>query len=469
MIEVLHKLPEGWDKKKIGETIDIIRGVSFPKESKIKESKEGYIACLRTANVQQEVDWGDVWFIPEELVKLDEKLIQRSDILISNANSSELVGKVCQVKEIPFPATLGAFISLFRVSNKLNPVFIYYQLASPEIQSKIKSKASTTVNISNISAKKLKEIELKIPPLQEQHRIVSKIESTLSQVNFSCEKLARVPGVMKQFRQSVLAAACSGRLTHDWRRKNPDVVPVSKLLEQISGKRLEIKNTIASQIQGFPRIPKNWEWASSENLCKTDKRITYGVIKLGSHIEEGIPVLRSSDVRWLKINNSKVKLISPEIASNYSRTFLEGGEVLVTVRGSLGGVAVVPKGMAGYNISREVAVIPLIEKLDSLFFCFAIATLWSQNWLTGKTKGVTYRGINIKDLKRLPLPVPPLVEQQEIVRQVEALFKQADEIEKQVATATQSVEQITQSILAKAFRGELVPQDLPNNEPASGG
>lgn len=181
--------------------------------------------------------------------------------------------------------------------------------------------------------------------------------------------------------------------------------------------------------------------------------------KLGMAVPDGVPVLRSSDVRWLQLETDHIKKIVRKIADNYSRTYLKGGEILVTVRGTLGGVAVVPDTMKGYNVSREVAVVPLIKELNNTFLSYAIASVRAQNWLSEVTKGVAYTGINIRDLKRLPLAVPPLEEQHEIVRRVEALFKLADAIEKRVQAATVRAEKLTQAILAKAFRGELVPTE----------
>ena len=150
-----------------------------------------------------------------------------------------------------------------------------------------------------------------------------------------------------------------------------------------------------------------------------------------------------------------MKCISKQIASGYERTFLEGGEILVTVRGTLGGVAVVPSHIAGHNISREVAVLPIHGSLNADFLCYAIAANWSQKWLMKMSKGVAYTGVNIRDLKRLPVPVPRMAEQKEIVRRVKALLGFADEIEQRTVTAVSRVDRLTQSILAKAFRRGL--------------
>jgi type I restriction enzyme S subunit len=187
--------------------------------------------------------------------------------------------------------------------------------------------------------------------------------------------------------------------------------------------------------------------------------LTYGVIKLGPPVVDGIPILRSSNVRHLFIDEAGIKRIAPSIADQFARTYLNGGEILVTVRGTLGGVALVPLTMKGFNVSREVAVLPVESVLSAQYLAFAIGALSSQNWLSEQSKGVAYTGVNIVDLRLLPIPLPPLAEQHEIVRRVEALFKLADAIEKRVAAATARADKLTQAILAKAFRGELVPTE----------
>jgi type I restriction enzyme S subunit len=184
------------------------------------------------------------------------------------------------------------------------------------------------------------------------------------------------------------------------------------------------------------------------------------VIKLGPPVPDGVFTLRSSDVRPLFIDRDAVKRISPKIAAEYQRTTLRGGEVLVTVRGTLGGIAVAPSEMAGWNVSREVAVLPVLAgRCLPSYLVFGVASIHCQNWLAERAKGVAYTGINIEDLKELPIPTAPLPEQHEIVRRVDALFMLADAIEARVAAATARADKITQAILAKAFRGELVPTE----------
>jgi type I restriction enzyme S subunit len=139
----------------------------------------------------------------------------------------------------------------------------------------------------------------------------------------------------------------------------------------------------------------------------------------------------------------------------------------VNVRGTLGGVAVVPPFMSGWNVSREVAVAPVDADLVlPQYVAYWIAATSSQQWLTGVEKGVAYTGINIEDLRKLPLDYPERDQQQEIVRRIETALTWIDRLASEATSARHLIDRLDQAVLAKAFRGELVPQN-PTDEPAS--
>jgi len=285
------------------------------------------------------------------------------------------------------------------------------------------------VGLRHVTKGVFENTEIVVPPFNEQKRIAEKLDSLLTRVD-SCERhLERVPQILKRFRQSVLAAAMEGTLSEEWRLANN--------LEESS-----------------------WQDTTLDEICVEDRVITYGVIKLGDDIPDGVPCLRTSNVRWLSIDEDGMKRIKPELSESYSRTILQGNEVLVNVRGTLGGVSVVKPYMIGWNVSREVAIAPLnIEMALPKFIAIWIASNSSQNWLTRKQKGVAYTGINIEDLRQLPVKLPPLEEQAEIVRRVESLFAVAAKLEARYLSASERVARLTPSLLGKGFRGELVEQD----------
>lgn len=282
----------------------------------------------------------------------------------------------------------------------------------------------------------LLKTEVPLAPIAEQRRIADKIDALLARVDACRERLDSVPAILKRFRQAVLEAAADGALTNEWRDSHNQSL-------------------------------SDWQETTLDLACVATRVITYGVVKLGEEVPGGVPCLRTSNVRWLSIETAEFKSISPDISAQYGRTILQGGEVLVNVRGTLGGVAVVPKEMRGWNVSREVAVVPVDkQRVLPAFLAYWIASQRSQRWLARVEKGVAYTGINIEDLRALPVACPPIDEQREAVRRVESLFALADSIEARWRASRSQIERLTPSLLAKAFRGELVPQD-PNDEPAS--
>jgi type I restriction enzyme S subunit len=297
-------------------------------------------------------------------------------------------------------------------------------------------KAHGGVGLRHVTKGKFEQTEIALPPRAEQTRIADKLESLLAKVSGCQEQLNRVPQILKKFREAVLDAAVSGRLTEEWR-------------SEVGVKR------------------KDWRTKTLVELCEPTRVITYGVIKLGDETPDGAPCLRTSNVRWLRIDEGGIKRIRRSLSAEYSRTILTGSEVLVNVRGTLGGVSDVPQHMIGWNVSREIAVVPVsADQAIPRFLALEIATNSGQRWLRGVQKGVAYTGINIEDLRAFPVELPSLNEQREIARRVGELFAFADSLKRRYEAAAARFEKLTPSILAKAFRGELVPQD-PNDEPAN--
>ena len=132
------------------------------------------------------------------------------------------------------------------------------------------------------------------------------------------------------------------------------------------------------------------------------------------------------------------------------------GEVLVNVRGTLGGVAVVPDHMAGWNVSREVAVVPVeAAVLDAEYAAFWIGSRTSQDWLSGVKKGAAYTGINIEDLRNLPVPLPGLEAQRAMVDDVLAIRDSSRRMEEIYKDKLAVIDELKQSVLRQAFSGAL--------------
>ncbi len=458
------ELPEGWVSASVAEVTQYVANVKPETEP---DREFGYVDISSICNqsnciVETKPIFG------KDAPSRARRPVQAGDVLFSNVRT--YLRNVAIVTDHVRANLCSTGFTVLRPKRVIDARYLFrYVLTDGFIA--LTEETQTGTHYPATSDRAVMALPIPVPPLAEQRRIVAKVEALLARVNAARQRLAKVPAILKRFRHSVLAAACSGRLTADWRQQPGSA---NDVLERIHNERRErlrsasgrvaklldgVPKSVNTDWPGFPELPPEWVWCQTADLCQPERALTYGVIKLGPPVEDGVPTLRSSDVRHLYIDGANIKRIAKDIADEFARTYLRGGEVLVTVRGTLGGVALAPSTMAGYNVSREVAVLPIEPALSGMYLVYAIGCLWSQNWLSEQTKGVAYTGVNIEDLRLLPIPLPPLAEQHEIVRRVESLFKLADAIEKRVAAATGRAEKLTQALLARAFRGELVPTE----------
>lgn len=294
---IVNEIPEKWVFAEIGVISKIVRGISFPKDSKVMQQSENTVACLRTANVQKEVDWDNLWFVPISFVKRDEQFIQINDILISTANSLELLGKVSQVKKLPYISTLGAFISLIRVKNNLDPKFIYYRLLANDFRDQVRYLASTTTNISNISISKLQRINITFPPLPEQERIVAKIETLFSELDAGVQSLKRAQTNLKRYKASVLKAACEGSL-----------VPTEAELARQEGRDYEPAHVLLQRILRERRV--NWEAKTWQGLV--DKAKQKAALKKRQESGQSTRVNDLSESEWVNLPEAEYQKYLPK-------------------------------------------------------------------------------------------------------------------------------------------------------------
>lgn len=414
------ELPEGWVLCQLQDIVLKIMGGGTPSKNNI-DYFSGTIPFMTVKDMKEYHPKDTIDHITSEaLENSSTKLIPAGTPIISTRMG---LGKIVNVN---YDVAINQDLKAIFLDKNIDHACFEYWYRSISIQIEAMGKGTT---VKGITLEQLNSLIIPLLPLAEQHEIATRLATLLAQVDSIKARLDGVPALLKRFRQAVLAAAVSGRLTEEW-RKEKSVMDVSQ-----------------------------WENTPLSAICQKDRVITYGVIKLGEEVPNGIPCLRTSNVRWLNIDIDGIKRIDKNLSDEYSRTILKGSEVLVNVRGTLGGIAVVPMEMVGWNVSREVAIIPADNTIiDSFFLAFWIASNKGQQWLSSVEKGVAYVGINLEDLRTLPVSPPPLPEQTEIVSRVETLFAFADQLEARVQAAQAQVNQLTQAILAKAFRGELTAQ-----------
>ena len=286
------------------------------------------------------------------------------------------------------------------------------------------------VNFGQISSH-----EVPLAPLAEQKRIVAKVEKMLAKVDASRARMEKVSALLKRFRQSILAAACSGRLTADWRRGR--------------GKAGE------------------WEPSSVGEVVESLK---YGTATKCEYAKRGVPVLRIPNVVSGRIDHSDLKYAKLPAKELQQLILVAGDVLLIRSNGSVslvGRTAVVSRAEEDYAYAGYlIRLRPDRKKVQPAFLNLVLSSYDIRLQIEVEARSTSgVNNINSEEVRELSFQLPALPEQAEIVRRVEELFALADRLEARVEKARGQVEKLTQSILAKAFRGELVPQD-PNDEPA---
>lgn len=477
----------GWEEADLDDICQIIRGITFPTTEKRFHPGAGLIACLRTANVQVTVDWDNLWFVPKQYVKNVEQLVAIDDILISTANSYELVGKVSRVTHKKHVSTLGAFISLLRAHKGIDAGFLYYQISSESVQRCIREMASTTTNISNVSGSKLKNLRLSIAPAAEQTRIVAKLEELLSDLDAGVAELNAAQKKLGQYRQSLLKAAVEGALTADWRSKHKPAETCAQLLESILRERRarweakqiakfaeqgktppkdwqsKYPEPVQPDTTGLPELPEGWVW-SSLGQCF---HIVVGATpsrKEPSYWGGLIPWVSSGEVRFSRITSTK-EMITRDGLNNSSTQINPVGSVLLGMIGegkTRGQVAILDIEAANNQNCAAIWVREAGVPPEYVYYW-----LWSQYEETRRgSSGNNQPALNKSIVERICFPLAPVSEMEEIVRLVQQTLDGIKEQEKALEFSFKHSTAQRQNILRAAFSGQLVQQD-PNDEPAS--
>lgn len=280
---------------------------------------------------------------------------------------------------------------------------------------------------------------LALPPTAEQHRILAKLDEVLSRVSASRDRLARVPGILKRFRQAVLAAACSGRLTEDWRTRVAQS-PVATDMEE--GGEL-------------PDIPVSWSWRRLPELGELGRGRSRHRPRDAKHLYGGkYPFIQTGDVARSGGRIETYQQTYSEAGLEQSRLW-PAGTVCITIAANIAN-----SGILTFSACFPDSVVGFVANTTSCrgaFVEYFIRTARAS--LAEFAPATAQKNINLETLSNLMVPCPSVVEQEEIVRRVDALFALADLVERRAAAAASRADRLTQAVLAKAFRGELVPTE----------
>jgi type I restriction enzyme S subunit len=460
-------LPEGW----AWTTLDALCSKISDGSHNPPKGREQGIPMLSAKNIQDnKIEFDEARLISEEDYQSEVSRVNISagDVLLTIVGT---IGRTAVVAEGLPKFSLQRSVAILKP--KLDGKFLAYCLRTHRVQQYLLDNAKGTAQ-KGIYLNSLKKVPIHIPPLAEQNRIVAQLEAAMQKLEASQERLEKLPVLLKKFRQAVLAAAVSGKLTEAWRSEQQAIELTADVLDTVQHDRYSQARTLRAKAaleeifdivedgQHF-ELPDTWQFVA---LDKVAESFNYGTSAKSANTG-AVPVLRMGNLQGGQIDWTDLKYTStPEEIEQYN---LVTGDVLFNRTNSpeLVGKTAIYRGeqpaiFAGYLI--RVRTTPALNS-EYLNYCLN-STYARQYCWNVKTDGVSQSNINAQKLSRFEVPFCSLVEQDEIVRQVNHYFNLADQLEARFEQAASLVEQLPQALLAKAFSGQLVPQD-PNDEPAS--
>jgi len=368
---------------------------------------------------------------------LKHETVRAGDLLISRANTTELVGAPVLVeKNYPNLMLPDKILRVLYNPEVVDARYLLHALRSRNSRQHLEAEATgTSDSMRNLSQPKLRETPIPLAPLPEQKRIAHKLEALLAHVDACRERLDRVPAILKRFRQAVLEAATSGSLTADWR--------------------------------AFLGLSKNWQDCLLSEIADIQGGVTKDAKRANSADEE-LPYLRVANVQrgWLDL--SVIKTIRVP-ANKVPKLLLQVGDILFNEGGDIDklGRGWVWEGQIERCVFQNHVFRARLYDAGTQpkFISWWGNSVGLNYFLRGGKQTTNLASINKTVLSNLPISLPSPAEQAELVRRVDALFALADTLEARLINARAHVDRLTPSLLSKAFRGELVPQD-PTDEPA---
>lgn len=443
-----NKIPLGWQKAKVGSFLKLKNGYAF-KSADYVDAGEDTVPVIRISDIK--IDGANA----EKAIHISTRKavigfeVEDGDQLI--AMSGATTGKV-GIYRGDSPAYQNQRVGNLKLISEenFNKQFKNYL---------IKEKSQAILDVAhggaqpNVSARGVEELEVLVPPLQEQKRIVEKLDSLLAQVEIIQQRLNNLPDIIKRFRQSVLAAAVSGKLTEQWREEHSysaaeqlDKLQIAEseyIGRKLRDERTKIfkeKSKLRKEIGHFDQInvPAGWVRKPFFEFCLLNRGFDLPTAK---RVDGEYPIMSSGGLIG---THNEYKVEAPVITVGRS--------------GSVGKVFFSNKNSWPLNTSLYVKNFGICEPY---YLYLALKGFNLEQYASSSA----VPSLNRNEFMFIETLIPPREEQTEIVRLVEQYFALADRLEKHLANAKARVDNLTQSILGKAFRGELVPQD-PNDEPA---
>lgn len=419
-----YEVPENWVWVRLGNFIDLLRGVSYKKHDVHNEKMENDCLILRGGNI---IEGGldlnaDNVYVDKSLVS-EAQLIRKNDIIIvSSTGSVKVIGRAGLAFYDYNDVAFGAFLTLARPKNGCNKSFVDLFFQSFLYRQSIRELASG-VNINNIRSEYITNMTFPLPPLSEQQRIVGRIEELFAKLDEAKERLQEVADSFAVRKAAILHKAFTGELTKQWRLENG---VSDESWEEKKGE--DFFEYVTSGSRGWAKY-------------YSDKGSIF--VRMGN-LNHGTIELDFSDIQYVEL---------PDQVEG-QRSKLQKNDILISITADVGMIGLVREDMDAY-INQHVALARPKNDLYAEFLAWYFVSDVGLQQMQNKQRGATKIGLGLQDIRSIILKIPTLPEQHEIVRLIDDLLARERSAQQAAEQALASIDLMKKSILARAFRGEL--------------
>jgi type I restriction enzyme S subunit len=378
-----------------------------------------------------DVNWASIKDIKGQYLHKTEDRITKLGVDNSSTNIAQIDEIILATRINPGRPILSKIVTAINQDLKivrfpndvLNLKFAYFLFKNLE---KDVLKLSSGTTVLGINLNNLNSIQFPLPPLPEQRAIVKKIEALFSSLDAGIADLKKAQEQLKIYRQAVLKKAFEGELTKEWRRLNDRVLSFEKKIVSDIGK-----------VKGGKRLPKGADY-----------------VDFSEH-----PYIRVTDFENLSVNQDKLKYISNETHNQIKRYIISSSDVYISIAGSIGLTGCIPENLNNANLTENAAKITNLKDVNKWYLAYYLNSPVAKDIIKFSTIGNTQPKLALFRIEQIPIPLPSLDEQAQIVKEIESRLSVCDAVEQQIKDSLSQAEALRQSILKKAFEGKLLSEE----------
>ncbi len=310
-----------------------------------------------------------------------------------------------------------------------SPRFLYYLMRAAAEREVFVAGANPNT-IPHLTAEMLRAYRLPFPPLDEQHAIAAFLDREAAQIDSLVAKKERLIGLLREKRTALITRAVTKGL-------DPSV------LMKDSG------------VDWLGPIPVRWTLTPAMRLTALGRPIMYGIVLPGPNVQDGVPIVKGGDVAPGGLRRDSLDRTTFEIEAEYVRSRLRAGDIVYAIRGSIGAAEIVPYELEGANLTQDAARVSPAAAFNVVWLLFVLRSPPVFAQLEARATGATIRGINIRDLKRAYIPVPPKIEQDAIAAFLDCETAKIDALIAKVREAIERLKEYRTALVSAAVTGKI--------------